>query len=456
MNLQRLVINQPDMIPILLRPLRSPAWKKTANSIGLSVFILWFITAGIPLLADGTNAAPTPVPPASESENFGQYLADHQADLEPFFTKHENEISREGGSLAMVLIGRIMLLTLLAGWAMDVFLSRCFSAFFAPIYAKLKRAYLYASGRLFLSLACGVLSGLLIFITMGTSNLAVVGLILVGLLFLLTLGGQIWWVSYLYRMGLVPSAVFYLALIAVHSAIAVLIATPILGRSAPQLWIGFMDQSITSRLQNELSASKHELADINHARDEAKNQVADAQSQLTQAEAQQQDLKKEIEEKKNSEIYVFSQIAKVHAKGDLMATRDQLNDFIAKFPNGNLVAVARTQLTGVSADIVTQEAQKKQAEAEAIVAAAQARADLLSRAGKGQVTLSEMRQALIGKTPAQVTELFGVPGEVASNRWGYAQQMVVNSLTAQKFGLTIYYADGIVQSVDYYYGKGSR
>jgi hypothetical protein len=442
------------MIPIL-RVLYSPAWKKTTNSIGLGVFILWLAAAGVPLLADGTNTAPVPVPPAAAgSEDFGQYLADHQAELEPFFAKHNNEMAREGVPLVMVLIGRIVLLTLMAGWMIDVLLSRCFSAFFAPIYAKLKRAFLYASGRLLLSLACAVLSGLLIFLTMGTSTLLLVGLILAGLLSLLTLAAQIWWVSYLYRMGLVPSLVFYLALIAVHSVIVVLVSAPILGTSAPQLWITFMDQSITSKLQGEIDASKHELAEVSHARDEVKNQTADAQNQLTQAETQEQDLKKEIEEKKNSEIYIFSQIAKMRAKGDLAATRDQLNDFIARFPNGNLTAAARTQLTGVSTDIATQEAQKKQADADAIVAAAQARADLLSRAGKGQVTLSEMRQALIGKTPAQVTELFGVPRETGSNRWGYAQQMMVNPLTAQKFGLAVYYADGVVQSVDYYYGKG--
>ena len=433
-----------------------PIGKKIASSFGLCAFILWLVTAA-PLMAEGTNAVPVSAQPAAAgSEDFGQYLVNHQDDIAPFFAKHNDELSREGLPLVLVLIGRIVILTLIAGWAIDVFLSRCFSAFFAPVYAKLKRALLYATGRLVISLVCLVLSGLLIFLTFGPSNMAAVSLVLVALLFLLALGGQIWWVAYLYRMGLVPSAVFYLALIAVHSVLTVVISAPIIGTGAPQLWLGFMDHNITSKLQNEIDAAKHELADVSHARDTVKSQVADIQSRVAQAETQQQDLQKEIEEKKNSETYVFSQIAKVRAKGDLAAARDQLNDFIAKFPNGNLIAAAQAQLTGVNADLATQEAQKKQAEADAAAAAAQARADLLSRAGKGQVTLSEMRQALIGKTPAQVTELFGPPGETASDRWGYAQQMIVNPLTGQKFGLTVYYAEGVVQSVDYYYGKGPQ
>jgi hypothetical protein len=443
------------MIPIL-HLLRGSMAKKVANSIRLGVFILWFMAAGAPLQADGTNAASSPAPPASsDSGDFAQYLIDHQDDLAPFFAEHNSEMAREAIPLALALIGRIAVLTLIAGWAIDVFLSRCFSAFFAPVYAKLKRAFLYASGRLVLSLACMVLSGLLIFLTMGMANLAVVVMVLIGLLFLLTLGVQVWWVSYLYRMGLVPSAVFYLSVIAVHSVIAVLVSAPILGTAAPQVWLGFMNQNVTSKLQAEIGNAKHELADISHARDDMKSQVTDVQNRLTQAEAKQQDLQKEIEERKNSDAYIFSQIAKTRAKGDLVAARDQLNDFIGKFPNGNLTDAAKAALTEVNADIATREAQKKQAEADAAVAAAQARADLLSRAAKGQATLSEMRQALIGKTSAQVAELFGPPAETGSNRWGYGKQMILNPLTNQTFGLTVYYAEGVVQSVDYYYGKGS-
>ena len=445
-----------DMIPIMRAPPR-PAWKKITNSIGLSLFILWLAATITPVMADGTtNTTTSPAPPpTASSEDFGQYLANHEENLAPFFTKHTDELSREVVPLVMILIGRIVVLTLIAGWAIDVLLSRCFSAFFAPAYAKLKRALLYASIRLAISLVCMLLSGLIIFLTLGPSYLAAVSLILVALLFLLTLGGQIWWVSYLYRMGLIPSAVFYLALISVHSVIAVVISAPILGTGAPQLWLGFEDQNITAKLRNEISAAKHELTDVSHARDEVKGQVEEVQNRLAQAETRQQDLQKEIEEKKNSETYIFSQIAKVRAKGDLAAARDQLNDFIAKFPNGNLISAARTQQTEVNADMATQEAQRKQAEADAVVAAAQARADLLSRAGKGEVTLSEMRQALMGKTPAQVTELFGPPLETGSNRWGYNRRMILNPLTNEKFGLAVYFAGGTVQSVDYYYGKGS-
>ena len=94
-------------------------------------------------------------------------------------------------------------------------------------------------------------------------------------------------------------------------------------------------------------------------------------------------------------------------------------------------------------------------EADAARAAAQARADLLTRAGKGEVTLSEMRQALLGKTRAQVSNLLGLPSETASDSWSYRRQMILNPLTNEKHGLTVYFSEGIVQGVDYNQNGGS-
>jgi hypothetical protein len=166
-------------------------------------------------------------------------------------------------------------------------------------------------------------------------------------------------------------------------------------------------------------------------------------------------LSKEIEEKKNSDIYVFSQIVQARARGELDSARDQLTAFPAKFPSSSLIALAQAQLAQVNDQMVVEEAQKKQEEADAARAAAQAQADLLARAAKGEVTLSEMRQALIGKTREQVGNLLGPPSDTASDSWGYRQQMILNPLTNEKYGLMVYFTEGIVQGVDYNRNGGS-
>jgi hypothetical protein len=42
---------------------------------------------------------------------------------------------------------------------------------------------------------------------------------------------------------------------------------------------------------------------------------------------------------------------------------------------------------------------------------------------------------------------------VASGRWGYGAKMLVDPMTNQQFGLAVYFVEGVVQSVDYYYGN---
>ncbi len=60
-----------------------------------------------------------------------------------------------------------------------------------------------------------------------------------------------------------------------------------------------------------------------------------------------------------------------------------------------------------------------------------------------------MRQALVGKSRADVRALLGAPSDTGSDQWNYQQQMIVNPLTSEQTGLTVYFSEGSVQSVDY-------
>jgi DNA-binding transcriptional regulator YdaS (Cro superfamily) len=411
--------------------------------LGAGVLIFWLGATSLPLLADGTNAAP------AGGEDFGQYVADHQADLAPFFTKNAGDLVRLGVPLLMGMTGWVILFTMVVGWGIDVLMSRGFAFFFAPAFAELKRAVIYATGRLFLSFVYTCLMGLAIVFSLKLSHPGIVITLVLILLLIVALAAQIVWILYLYRTNFSVSVAFYLAIIAVHSIVGFLIAKPILGLRASSVATDFVDRAITPRLQAETQSTRHELAAVASVRNATKAKVTDLQNQIAQAQAEEGQLRKEIEEKKNSDIYVFSQIVQAHARDELDSARDQLTAFLAKFPSSSLNALARAQLAQVNSQLAVEEAQKKQEEADAARAAAQARADLLARAGKGEVTLSEMRQALIGKTRAQVSNLLGLPSETASNSWGYRQRMILNPLTNEKYGLMVYFTEGAVQSVDY-------
>jgi len=422
--------------------------------LGAGLFIFLLAAMSFPLMADGTNALPAQ--PAAGGEDFGQYLADHQSDLEPFFVKNAGDLCKLGVPLLIGMTGWIILFTMLAGWVVDVLMSRGFAFLFAPAFAELKRAVIYATGRLLLSFVYTCLLGVAVVFSLRMSHPGIVMMIVVILLLLVALAAQIVWILYLYRTNLPVSAAFYVALIVMHSIVGFVIARPIISLQASSVATDFVDRAITPKLQAETQSMRHELAAIESTRDAARAKMTDLQNQIAQNQTEQEQLRKEIEEKKNSDIYVFGQVVQARARGELESARDQFTAFLAKFPASPLYNSARTQLAQVTDQLVVEEAQKKREEADAARVAAQARTDLLARAGKGEVTLSEMRQALIGKTRAEVSNLLGLPSETASDSWGYRQQMILNPLTNERFGLMVYFVEGAVQSVDYNRNGGSQ
>jgi hypothetical protein len=400
-------------------------------------------------VSDGTNSAPNPIPPAGNSDDFGQYLVDHQADLEPFFSDNAEDFFKLGLPVLVGMLGWILVITMAVGWIIDVAMSRGYAFFFAPAHAELKRSLVYATGRLFLSLVYNCLIGLAVVFSLKLTNAGVIMTAVVVVLMLVAFAAQLVWILYLYRTSFPLSVAFYLAIVIVHTAIGFLVAKPFFGSHAPAAATDFVDGAIVPRLKAETAATQAKLKVAKDNLEDTKSKASDLQNQITQAEGNEVQLSKAIEEKKNSDNYVFSRIVQTRAHGDLIGARDQLVAFLTKFPSSDLTGLARTQLAQIGDELAVEDAQRKQQEADALKAAAQARTDLLTRADMGNVTLSEMRQALIGKTRAQVGALLGLPSDTASDSWGYRKQMIINPVTNNRYGLTVYFVEGIVQSVDY-------
>ena len=406
--------------------------------------ILLLAAASLPLLAavNGGGVAPG-------NQDFGQYLADHQDDLAPFFTTNAGDFLKLALPLLMSMLSGVILFTMLLGWGIDVLMSRGYAFFFAPSFGDWKRSIIYATGRLFLSFVYTCLMGLAIVLSLGLTHALTVISVVVTVLLVVAFAAQVVWILYLYRTTFTHSTVFYLALALVHFVAGILIAGPVMGPHASSMATNFIDRAITPRLQAEADSTKAELARVKSARDAEKVKAGDLQGQIAQSQAEQDRLRQQIEEKKNSDIYTLAQIIKARSQGNLASARDQLAAFPSRFPNSPLDTLARTQLSEVTDQMTVDLAQKKEQAADEARAEAQARADLLARAARGEVTLSEMRKVLIGKTRAQVSDLLGMPTETASDSWGYTQQMIVNPLTNEKHGLMVYFNLGNVQSVDY-------
>ncbi len=403
-----------------------------------------FFLAGMSLPALAAEPAPAAHP------TFGQYLAAHQDDLAPFFSKAAPDLFRLAVPAVLEMLGWVIVITMVAGAVVDILMSRGFAYFFAPAFAEFKRSFIYAGGRLFLSF---VYSGLLTLAVVFSLKLVYAGVLIAiagTVLVLVALAAQLVWILYLYRTSFGISAVFYLAVIVAHTLLFFLIAQSMIGLKGNATITAFVDQAITPRLKAEADSFKGELATADADRNSVKSKVTDLQSQIAQGQTDEVELTKEIEEKKHSDLYVFSQIIQARAKGDLPAAHDQLVAFLAKFPSSSISGLAHTQLDEINSQMILVDTRKKQAEAEAARQAELARADLLARASKGEVTLSEMRHVLIGKGRPDVKNLLGVPSDTGPNFWSYRQQMIFNPVTNERHGLTVNFIEGIVQGVDYF------
>ena len=412
------------------------------GTVALAVFLLLLCFVSL-VRADATPAS---------SDNFGQYIVNHQKELAPFFDKNSGEFVARAVPYVLEWLSRLTLAALFLGWLLDMVLSRGFAMLFAPLLGQPTRCFVYATGRLVLSIILTATLGLVVILVAGVAHLLTVLLVL-GLVFVLIgVAVQVGWIYYLYHTDLVISSLFFLTLVVVHGFLALAITVPMIGARAGSSTTGFVDHTVTPRLQAEVAAAKQELAATIASRDDAANSISRAQDQVDQAKAEEAEVQSEIDEQKNSPAYLFSQIVKIHARGDLTTARERFKNFLAQFPNGSLTGLAKGQLTQIDNELAAQEAQKKADDAAVAKAEAQARADLLNRANRGEATLSEMRKALIGKTRKEVGALFGPPTETASDRWGYGGEIVTNPLTNEKSGLAIYFTEGTVQGVDYYYG----
>jgi hypothetical protein len=198
---------------------------------------------GSPLLAATANPAPS----TGSGEDFGQYLADHQDDLAPFFSKNAGNLLKQAIPRLMELGSWVIIVTMLLGWFVDVLLSRGFSALFAPAFADMKRAMIYATGQFVLSFIYTAMIALALIFTLSFSHYEIIVTCAIVFLVVVALAAQLAWILYLYRADVPVSAGFYLILVLVHIVVAGLISGPLVGSQAVGVTRDFIAGVITRR-----------------------------------------------------------------------------------------------------------------------------------------------------------------------------------------------------------------
>jgi hypothetical protein len=427
-------------------------WEKVRVWL-LGLFILFFVTGVFVLMHTGQQIAPMTVETSVDTEDFGQFMSDHYALLAPFFEKNREDLVTQGEPLLIRVMGDVILLNMAIDWVLAAGLAFGFAYFYAHRQADIVKAMIYATWRLGLDIIIFLMASLGAF-GWEQLDLPIPVTVILVLFVLVEILVQSILVATIYHTHAAISTVFYIVLLLVLVGVGTLVSGSVIKKRVAIMLSQFADvPSVTADLQSATAEGNRLLNIADSSRDDALHAVDQAQDQLNQLKAQQDAVLKDIQTKEHSEAFVYSRIMRIRASGDLTSARDQMTAFLTQFPNGTLFHTASAQLAVINQDIAIQQAAQQQAEADAAKALAQARADLQARAANGDVPLDEMRHALLGKTPDDVSGLFGQPTVTGSDRWDYSHLMVVNPLTNEKYGLSVYFVQGVVQSVDYYSGN---
>ena len=409
---------------------------------------LVFASLALPLNQSRAATREQPDVPA----DLGAYVIAHQAALAPYFSSKGEALLNQGAPLLLEMAGRGLLLAFLLGWGLNIFLARGYSTLFAPSTGGYKPAIVFATGILVLNVFVAALLGAGIARIAGSSQFDWMIFVLFATAIFVAYVFQVAWICYRFQTAIPLSSLFFLTLFVMQTFGLLATSALLLNSPADPTARYFMNEVVAGDMEAQTRSIRMEAARGAASRQQVTDQAQSLQNQIDENDAESNRLAKEIAEARESEPYLYSRIVKLHAQGSLATARDQFAALLNRFPGGSLNSQVEGQLTQVSSEIAAQDQQTSQDRAAHVSERAEARAGLIARARVGRVTLSEARKALLGKTRGEVHDLFGSPSETAANRWGFGHQMIFNPLTNEKSGLAVYFADGLVQSVDYYDG----
>lgn len=431
------------------------SWLCPPYLVLVAIFVL--ISNGL-LSAQTTNEAPV-TPSTYQPEDFGHYLAEHQEALRPVFYKYAPEWSHEAFPIFVNMEAPVLAVLLTILFFLDLVLGRLYAAYFAPAQATLRHSFYFALCNLVQIIISLVIFFVLVFLAVQNIANGTASALYLLLGFLVLLASLLFYVVlivYFYRTGVMSALglmILFISAAIIINIPACFIILPIYHKTTPHsTMVDFINNNVSPKILVEAEASKTAYATAEQSRFNIQKQVDENQAKIYQIQSQTAELQKKITDWLQSDSYALSQIGPIRSRGDLLQAEKAYQDFLTKFPTSSYDDLVKTQLTEVSAAYAAQQLAQQQAATKAAQDAAAYQASLLERVKTNGVSLSELHQFLLGKSREQVKELFGSPTETASDRWGYSQVIAMNPMTNQKYGLAITFEEGVVQSLDYYYG----
>jgi hypothetical protein len=390
-------------------------------------------------------------PETPGSDKFANTVAEHQEELQSLFQSFGADSVQELILAGIGIYLKILIVATIFQFIVEGGIAKMFSAVFVPVFNNFQRAALWAGAQLGVRVVVLILLVLALIVTGATHN-GFLGLILMIFVVLLWFGIALVVTAVIYQIGIGMALGLNLGCVIVVGVLLVGSFYPLQTLVFSPAWDAVVKEHLVVKIQAETANVLHQLQEAQNELAKEKKATQDLQDAIAAEEVKQVDLNKQIAARVLAPDYTFAALAHLRATGKLDDALAGYKDFPNKFPGSPYIPDAQNAVQDIEKQIADEAAEQKRRDDEAKLLAATKEKELHDHMAAGKATLSEIRNRILGLSRADVKGIFGDPDEDAADRWGYGKQMIIDPLTGQQHGLQVEFFQGVVRSVDYYYG----
>lgn len=261
---------------------------------------------------------------------------------------------------------------------------------------------------------------------------------------------------YLYDVGLLTMLLFAVVGNLIAGVVMVIVTNILLASLTSQL-LGSGVDTLAGVFAKEASPYVAEkVAGLQAEQQELKQQVQTEQEKLdglktqeSDAQAEIKQLQAEVASKRQTPQLVYTAIGQLVDQNKIDAAIASYAEFAAKFPGHPLANKAKEQIEILESLKAENEAERK-AKRAALVAEEKRQLEVFrQKLADRQVTLSDIRQAVLGKSRQEVIELLGQADETQANMLIYTDIQVFDPVRNRNRYFIINFLEGRVQGANY-------
>ncbi|MEM1059917.1 MAG: hypothetical protein AAGK14_11770 [Verrucomicrobiota bacterium] len=337
------------------------------------------------------------------------------------------------------MLGVVFLSFFASAWAV--------SRFLAPRHATLRNALIFAS----IPTVFGLVNILLT--QLQSPAVTLLGTVIISLAVFVSL---IIATMYLYDVGFLTMLLFGIigsVLQSVLSSILAAVLFALIGQSMIGPVFDAVGRQYTAQA---LPMVEKRVAELEPRQRELAEEVAQAQARLDELQVKEAEVREELKARQNEVAskrqtpqLVYTSIGQLVDQNRNREAIASYAEFAAKFPGHPLAEAAKKQIDALESREAEVVAEREAAQAQAAEAQAKSLEEFKRKLAAAEVSLSDIRTALLGKPREEVIELLGQPDAEQANTLIYTRIEVYDPIRRRNRRIIVNFLDRRVQGVSY-------